>query len=224
MFTDSVLKFFGMGLKISFFGWQHYKNVVSASFQTGENTQNLARMLSQNLVQGWVKTWSKYVAQQNWTKFWLKKWCFLCIFVHFSLKSHSPCRKKNIFEKKKRKRKIGPSSDSRKGYFWTKFWLYSIKIYIRTTGICNIGLNSYFACSPEIFREYFCRICPGILHWKRAGIFGEFFLVSVSWETKHENSLKKFGESSEQNSGGNSGQKFEKFGELSFCHFFWPNK
>ena len=29
----------------------------------------------------------------------------------------------------------------------------------------------------------------------------------------------KFGENSEQNSGGNSGQKFEKFGELSFCHF-----
>ena len=25
--------------------------------------------LSQNLVQGCVKTWSKYVAQQNWTKF-----------------------------------------------------------------------------------------------------------------------------------------------------------
>ena len=31
--------------------------------------------------------------------------------------------------------------------------------------------------------------------------------------------LEKFGENSEQNSGGNSGQKFEKFGELSFCHF-----
>ena len=28
---------------------------------------------------------------------------------------------------------------------------------------------------------------------KRAGIFGEFFLVSVSWETKHENSSKKSG-------------------------------
>ena len=37
--------------------------------------------------------------------------------------------------------------------------------------------------------------------------------------------LKKFGEFSEQTSGGNSGQKSEKFGELLFCHFsdltFW---
>ena len=31
--------------------------------------------------------------------------------------------------------------------------------------------------------------------------------------------LEKFGENSEQNSGTNSGRKFEKFGELSFCHF-----
>ena len=29
----------------------------------------LGPRLSQNLVQGGVKTWSKYVAQQNWTKF-----------------------------------------------------------------------------------------------------------------------------------------------------------
>ena len=37
--------------------------------------------------------------------------------------------------------------------------------------------------------------------------------------------LKKFGENSEQNSGKNSGRKFEKFGKLSFCNFpdlkFW---
>ena len=34
--------------------------------------------------------------------------------------------------------------------------------------------------------------------------------------------LEKFGENSEQNSGGNSGQKFGKFGELSFCQFSDP--
>ena len=51
------------------------------------------------------------------------------------------------------------------------------------------------------------------------GIFGEFFLVSASHETKHENSSKNFGENSERNSGQNPGQKFEKFGELSFCDF-----
>ena len=52
-----------------------------------------------------------------------------------------------------------------------------------------------------------------------AGIFGEFFLVSVSHETKHEKSSKKIGENSEQNSGQNSGRKSEKFGKLSFCSF-----
>ena len=50
---------------------------------------------------------------------------------------------------------------------------------------------------------------------KKGGDFGEFFLASVSHETKHE----KFGENSEQNSGQNSGRKFEKFGELSVCNF-----
>ena len=35
-----------------------------------------------------------------------------------------------------------------------------------------------------------------MLHWKRARIFGNFFLVSVSHETKHENSSKKRGKSS----------------------------
>ena len=72
-------------------------------------------MLSQNLVQGWVKTWSKYVAQQHWTKFWLKK-CFLFFFcfARFSLKSYSPCRNNNIFEKQKKQKTEK---------HWTKFWL-----------------------------------------------------------------------------------------------------
>ena len=48
-----------------------------------------------------------------------------------------------------------------------------------------------------------------------AGIFGEFFLVSVSHKMKHENSSKKL----EQNSGQNSGRKIEKCGKLSFCNF-----
>ena len=50
-----------------------------------------------------------------------------------------------------------------------------------------------FASSPETFClnfSFFFRICLGILHWKMAGIFGEFFLVSVSHKTKHEKSLK----------------------------------
>ena len=62
---------------------------------------------------------------------------------------------------------------------------------------------SYVTLPPlqKRFVNIFLRICLGILHWKMAGIFGEFFLVSVSHETKHENSSK------------NSGRKFgEKFG------------
>ena len=51
-----------------------------------------------------------------------------------------------------------------------------------------------------------------------AEIFGEFFLVSVSHETKHENSSKNSGKI-RRNSGQNPGQKFEKLGELSFCDF-----
>ena len=50
-----------------------------------------------------------------------------------------------------------------------------------------------FAYPPEPFCEYFFRICLGILHGKMAGIFGEFFLVSVSHETKHEKSSKNSG-------------------------------
>ena len=113
VFTDSVLKIFGVGLKFSFLAENTINIVVSASFQTSKNTPKLAKMLSQNLFQGWVKTWSKYVAQQNWTKFWLKKMVFFCLlFARFSLKAHSPGRKKKILEKQKKKEKT-----------WTKFWL-----------------------------------------------------------------------------------------------------
>ena len=63
-------------------------------------------------------------------------------------------------------------------------------IEIRST---NLTTFNYFACSPEEFCEYFFRVCLGILHWKMAGIFGEFFLVSVSHETKHEKSWRNSG-------------------------------
>ena len=52
---------------------------------------------------------------------------------------------------------------------------------------------SYFAHPPEHFCEYFFRNCLGILYWQMPGIFGDFFLVSVSHETKHENSSKNSG-------------------------------
>ena len=52
-----------------------------------------------------------------------------------------------------------------------------------------------------------------------AGIFGEFYLVSVSPRNEARKVFEKFGENSEQNSGQNSGRKFEKFGKLSFGNF-----
>ena len=76
-----------------------------------------------------------------------------------------------------------------------------------------------FACSPEKFCEYFFRVCLGILHWKMAGIFGEFFLVSVSHETKHEKSSKNSGKIRSKIRGKIRDEKFEKFGKLSFCNF-----
>ena len=50
------------------------------------------------------------------------------------------------------------------------------------------------------------------------------FLVSFSWspfshETKRENSSKNLGKLRSKIRGQNSGRKFEKFGECSFCNF-----
>ena len=47
-----------------------------------------------------------------------------------------------------------------------------------------------------------------------AGIFGEFFLVSVSHETKHEKSLKKFCENS---------TKIREIRGTFVLQLFWPN-
>ena len=87
-------------------------------------------------------------------------------------------------------------------------------------GVGNFYLFNLLLCllSRRILWIFF-RVCLGILHWKMAGIFGEFFLFSVSQEAKHEKSTKNSEQNSEQNSGQNSGRKFEKFGKLSFCNF-----
>ena len=75
--------------------------------------------------------------------------------------------------------------------------------------------KSYLTYSPENFCGFYLRICLGILHWKMAGIFGEFFSGLRFPRSKAQKLLKYFGENSEQN----SGWKFEKFGKLSFCNF-----
>ena len=52
-----------------------------------------------------------------------------------------------------------------------------------------------------------------------AGIFGEFFLVSVSHETKHEKSSKNSGKIRSKIRAKIRDEKFKKFGELSVCSF-----
>ena len=102
-----LFNFLGWAQNFHFLGLRkHYKNSGFGIFQTGKNTPKLAKMLSQNLVQGW----------DNWTKFWLNKCVFLdFLFACFSSNSHSPCRKKKIFEQKKTQKTTEKN--------WTKFWL-----------------------------------------------------------------------------------------------------
>ena len=78
--------------------------------------------------------------------------------------------------------------------------------------------NDYFACSPENVVNLFFRVCLGILHWKMAGIFGENFLVSVFPRNGARKSSKNSGKI-RRKIGVKPGQKFEKFGKLSFCKF-----
>ena len=111
VFTTSVPNFLG-GLHKLYFCWKHIKIGVSAYFEKGKKGPKCEKRLSQKSVQGWVKNQSKYVAQHNWTDFWLKRrYLFVFLFLLFFLLSHSPCRKKNIFEKKEERR------------IWTDAWI-----------------------------------------------------------------------------------------------------
>ena len=56
-----------------------------------------------------------------------------------------------------------------------------------------------------------------------AGIFGEFFLVSVSHETKHEKSSKNSGKFGEK-FGAKSGTKIRKIRGTFVLRHFLPNK
>ena len=78
--------------------------------------------------------------------------------------------------------------------------------------------NFYFASSPENFVNIFF-----VFAWEFCIEKWRGFLVNFFWSpfpTKRSTKTpQKFGENSERNSGRNPGQKFEKFGELSFCDF-----
>ena len=71
------------------------------------------------------------------------------------------------------------------GIFWKTPLAKNPKTQLLT--ICLLSRRILWIC------EYFFRVCLGNLHWKMAGIFGEFFLVSISHETKHEKSSKNSG-------------------------------
>ena len=74
-----------------------------------------------------------------------KVFFFLSFFWLVFLKSHSPCRKKRIFEEKKKKRKIGPSFDSKKAIFGPSFDS-TIYIYI----LLSAKRRAYFCKSIAI--------------------------------------------------------------------------
>ena len=72
--------------------------------------------------------------------------------------------------------------------------------------------------SRNFLRIFFPRL-PGNFALKNGGNFWWIFSGLRFPGNEARRILEIFGESSEQNSGQNSGQKFEKFGELSFCNY-----
>ena len=84
---------------------------------------------------------------------------FVFFFARFSLKSHSPCRKKKFLknEKRKKQRKIGPSFDSKKAIFGPRFESTAI-LYI----CCEIIIWSEFG----VFNSYYLAQVRGII-WSK---------------------------------------------------------
>ena len=95
VFANSVPNFFAAGLKIQCFAESAINVVVSAYFATCKTGQKCQK--------GWVKTWSKYVAQHNWTKFWLKKVVISVFLFRFSKRISFSLQKEEMFEKQKKK-------------------------------------------------------------------------------------------------------------------------
>ena len=62
--------------------WKQYKTGGFGIFWKKEIGEKNVTKVESNLVQGWVKAWSKHVAQHHkWTKFWLKNANFCLIFL-----------------------------------------------------------------------------------------------------------------------------------------------
>ena len=74
-------------------------------------------------------------------------------------------------------------------------------------------------CLPRNVLWIFFSYLPGNFALKNGGDFLWIFSGLRFPRDEARKLLRKFGENSQRNSGQNSGQKFEKFGELSFCDF-----
>ena len=147
-------------------------------------------MLSQNVVQGCVKMWSKYAAQHNWTTFWLKKWCFLflCFLLVFLKNLILPAERIRFLKNKKKrenldhiltqkKANLGPHFDSTAYLYiyiyceviiWAKFGHF--RCYLGQVGVIiwaklfiaykNSGFKRFLAL-PVIILCFFCAQLSG---------------------------------------------------------------
>ena len=123
--------------------------MVSALLQKEKNGRKLTKLLSWKSVQAWVENLSNYVAQHNWTDFQRKKMVFFFFFFFFFEKSHSPCRRKTIFENKNnKKRNFWTDFQLKKGQNLDRFsTLQHIYIYIYT--YLRLLVHTPFCHSPQ---------------------------------------------------------------------------
>ena len=111
--TNSVFFCFGVSLEFACFA----ENTIKLWFQ--QKTTKKQKFLCLKLVQGCVKNWSKYVAQQNWTSF---QHNFLVIFcVTFVFEYPLFLQGERDFQKQTKQKtpKNWTSSQHKKGKNWT---------------------------------------------------------------------------------------------------------
>ena len=124
------LNFLWWAKKLQFFAESTIKIVVSASFVKGK--------MAPKCQKGWVKTWSKVESKLGPSMFATKldqvltqqMVSFIFFFVHFFENLILPAEEEYFETKKQKQKKNWTKFCLKKGYFWTKFWLYNIYIYI----------------------------------------------------------------------------------------------